>query len=167
MRPCMAFFTQGAQVLVPMVAAFSKRQNMVDFLGFPVDSFRKTFLAKRVGVNVTVADAFPSSAVASLGGRVAVVFFVSFILLFLVLRAESSLGEVRASGVGARPFRFPWHIVAPNEKPPQELLPRRLYFAIFYAITISGITGKSVRDITHAFPKSRTERCATARFFLL
>ena len=167
MRPRVAFSAQGAEVLVPVVAAFSERQHVVDLLDFPVDSFGKALLAKRVRVDVSVSDALPSPAVPALGLGVASVSFVSSVFFLLVLRAEPSLGEVGASGVGARPFRFPWHVVAPNEKPPgnQSL---GGFIAVFYAITISGINGKCVRDIGHqGLLKSSTDSFWTARFFFL
>lgn len=118
MRPRMAFFAQRAEVLLTVVAAFSKRQDVVDFLGFPVDSMRLALLAERVSVDVSVADALPSPAVASFCGWIASVLLVSLVFLFLVLRAKAPIGEVGAAGMGARSFGFPWHVVAPNEKPP-------------------------------------------------
>ena len=53
-------------------------------------------------------------------------------------------------------------------KSPRGINPSEALFAIFYAITITGINGKCVRDIGHhGLPKSSTDSFWTARFFFL
>ena len=96
-----------------MAAAFGQRFDVVHLLSFYVPSFRKASLAERVGMNVTVADSFPSTTVPSLGSLVTVVLLVAPTLLPFMLRTEASVCQVGTAGEGAGTLWFPWHLASP------------------------------------------------------
>ena len=96
-----------------MAASFGQRFDVVHLLSLYVPSFRKASLAERVGMNITVADSFPSTTVPSLGSLVAVVLLVASLLLPFVLRTEASVCQVGTAGEGAGTLWFPWHLASP------------------------------------------------------
>ena len=123
-----------------MAASFGQRFDVVHLLSLYVPSFRKASLAERVGMNITVADSFPSTTVPSLGSLVAVVLLVASLLLPFVLRTEASVCQVGTAGEGAGTLWFPWHLASPPfiRKALQGLRPARLVRCfIFSIITIS------------------------------
>lgn len=87
------------QVIFAVVTTFSQGLYVVNLLGFDVPTGGKTALAQGMSIHITVADALPCSAVASLSCPVAVVPFISFILFALVLRTVPALSQVRAARV--------------------------------------------------------------------
>lgn len=109
----MTAFAQSDEIASIMCSTLREWELMMYLFGCDVTSVLQALLTQWVGSSVAVTDAFPISAVASLGSRVTVVLFVAFVLFLLVLQAVATVRKVRAAGMGTRSFRFPWHWCSP------------------------------------------------------
>ena len=105
---------QAHKVIIIVCSAARQRYDVVNLLGGCKLTFLQTHLTKRMICNVSVTDSFPCPSVPLTHCRVTVIFFVSFILLLLMLRTESAVRKFRTAGIGTRPFRFLWHLSPPH-----------------------------------------------------
>lgn len=111
MNPCMARLTQRHKVSLVMRPALRQWQLVVYLLNRTQNTFLVTLLTERVLCSVAVTDSFPCPPVPTAYSRVTVVLLVAAVLLFLMLLTKASLCQLRASGEGTRPLRFPWQLI--------------------------------------------------------
>jgi hypothetical protein len=84
----------------------------MDFLSRGKPALPLALFTKGVDLDVSIADAFPCTAVSFVGCRVALMFVVISIHSFLVFSAVLPvIGEPTAAGVRAGSFRLPWHFL--------------------------------------------------------
>jgi hypothetical protein len=112
MNPRMALFAKGHQITAVVRPSLRERELVVNLLGWRVRTFRKADLTQRMLRSIGIPDAFPSPSVSTLGGRVAVVPFVTLGLQLLVFWAEPFVRQVGAAGVGTGPFRSLGHVTS-------------------------------------------------------
>ncbi len=110
MNPCMAGLAQRHEVLLVMRPALCQWQLMVYFLHRPQQSFLLALLTERMLGCIAVTDTLPCPPIPTAYSRVAVVLLVAAVLLPLMLLTEPPFRQLRASGEGTRPLRFPWHL---------------------------------------------------------
>jgi hypothetical protein len=131
----------------------------MDFLDWNVSSLPEAHLAKRMLVNVSITNSFPSPAVSFAGGVTTGEVFVLFLRQLLVLLAVlfTVLTKIRTAGEAAGTFRFHWHCAASFQgirKAPEGLLLSRLVsavcgFLLFFSLSIYyhevriGVSGQS------------------------
>ena len=110
MNPCMARLAQRHKVSLVMRAALCQRQLVVYLLHRMQQPFLITLLTERVLCGVAVTDSFPRPPIPTAYSRVTVVLLVAAVLLLFMLLTEPPVRQLRASGEGTRPLRFPWHL---------------------------------------------------------
>ena len=110
MNPCMARLAQRHKVSLVMRAALCQRQLVVYLLHRMQHALLVALLTERVLCGVAVTDSLPGTPIPTAYSRVTVVLLVAAVLLFLMLLTEPPVRQLRASGEGTRPLRFPWHL---------------------------------------------------------
>jgi hypothetical protein len=84
----------------------------MDFLSRGKPALPLALFTKGVDLDVSIADAFPCTAVSFVGCRVALMFVVISIHSFLVFSAVLPVtNEPTAAGVRTGSFRLPWHFL--------------------------------------------------------
>lgn len=140
MNPGMARLTQRHKVSLVMRPALCQWQPMVYFLNRTQHALLVTLFTERVLGSVTVTDSLPRSAVPTAYSRVTVVLLVAAVFLLLMLLTKAPFCQLRASGKGTRPLRFPWHLthlLMAKRKPPQDSnVPAKALLTFFHAISI-------------------------------
>ena len=134
-----ASLAQAHKVIIIVCSAAGQRNDVVNILGGCKLSLLQAHLAKRMICNVSVTDSFPCSSVPLTHRRITVIFFVSFILLLLMLRTESAVRKFRTAGIGTRPFRFLWHLSSPrfgHKKSPHRISPMKAVCIHIFHTTI-------------------------------
>ena len=76
-------------------------------------AFLVAHLTKGVALNITVADAFPRSAIPLPCSRVSQVLLIVFVFFFLMFFTKPALCQVRTSWVVAWMFSFSWQFKTP------------------------------------------------------
>ncbi len=109
MQSCVTGFTESYEILFAVCTAFRQRNFVVYLLSRDQLSVLLTQLTQRMSSRISVADAFPRSAVSSADSEIAVVFFVAFGFFLGVFLAEPSVGQLRTTGVGAGALGFLGH----------------------------------------------------------
>ena len=104
-----AGLTQGAEVIKVVGATVLKRENVVDFLCGRVPAGREAVFAERVGGDVGGADFTPARAVAGVDLRITLLLPIVCVFHLRVLLAETFVGELRATRMGARGRWFDRH----------------------------------------------------------
>ena len=134
-------FTKGHQITLFIAAAFRERKDVVDLFGRRQLALLLALLAKGVQLDVAVADALPTSAVAFVGLRVSLVLVVLFVHDLLMLGAVLlTLSEPTAAGVGAGTLWFMWHgftSLSGYKKSPTGFLPRGFAMMLFATLTLT------------------------------
>lgn len=97
-----AGFAQRHEVGLVMSAALREWTDVVNLLCFSEPATLEAFLTQRVCLDVTVPDAFPSSAVPTAASRIALVLLISLGLLFGVFLAETLVSQPGTAGERAR-----------------------------------------------------------------
>lgn len=82
---------KGDEVLTAVVAAFGQGLDVMNLFCFYQQAFLIALLTERMLLHVLVADALPSSAVPSLGSRVAFVSFITLGFQFGVFLTETTV----------------------------------------------------------------------------
>ena len=130
---------QAHKVIIIVCSAAGQRNDVVNLLGGCKLTFLQAHLTKRMICNVSVTDSFPCSSVPLTHRRITVIFFVSFILLLLMLRTEPAVRKFRTAGIGTRPFRFLWHLFSPrfgHKKSPHRISPMKAVCIHIFHTTI-------------------------------
>lgn len=73
-----AGFTESNEVLSCMSAAFGKRFDVMDLLGFHIAVLFQAPFAQRMCFGIAVTDALPGAAVSAANSRVTIIFFIAF-----------------------------------------------------------------------------------------
>ena len=105
----MAGFAKSAKVRVLMCAAIGDRLDMMDFFGRNVPTVSKAVLAKRMLLDVQVADGMPAPTVSFVGFRAAAVLVVLTVRLRSVGFTVPAVGQVRTAGISAGLLGFVGH----------------------------------------------------------
>lgn len=106
----MAGGTKAHKIIKIMSAALGEGSDVVYLLSGRDLAVLFALFTQRVGRNVAVTDSLPGAAVAFLGGGVALVFFIVFVFLLLMLRAEPGGGQLGTAGMGAGCLGFVRHL---------------------------------------------------------
>ena len=105
-----ARFAKSHKIAHIIAASTREWKNVVHLFGRRQLDLLLTFLADRVGLDVTVADALPRTAVAFVGLGVPLVLVVLFVHDLLVLGTVLlTRGEPTATGICAGTFGFVGH----------------------------------------------------------
>ena len=134
-----ASLAQAHKVIIIVCSSAGQRNDVVNLLGRCKLTFLQTHLTKRMICNMPVTDSFPCSSVPLTHCRVTVIFFVSLILLLLMLRTESAVRKFRTAWIGTRPFRFLWHLSSPHfehKKSPHGISPMKAVCIHIFHTTI-------------------------------
>ena len=105
----MAGLAKSAKVRVLMCAAIGDRLDMMDFLGRNMPTVSKAVLAKRMLLDVQVADGMPAPTVSFVGFRAAAVLVVLTVRLRSMGFAVPAVSQVRTAGIRARLLGFVGH----------------------------------------------------------
>ena len=105
----MTGFAERHQVLVRVVSAVGKRDDVMDFLGGNIMSGFKAALAKWMLGDIQIADGTPAAVITLVRLRIATILVIPSVGLGRVLLAVQVIGLVEAAGNNAEPFRFMWH----------------------------------------------------------
>gem|GEM_PF-3425603 len=110
-----------------MGTSSSKWKDVMDLCCWRHPSFLETLFAQRMGLDVTVADAFPGSPVALFALRISLILFIPGGFLLCMLLTKPILRQLRATWMRAGSLGFPRHRTPPleNIKSPRGF-PRRL-----------------------------------------
>jgi len=109
MKSCVTGFAQSDEILLIVRTTFRQRNFVVYLFGRDQLSVLLTQFAQRMRRSISVADAFPRSAVTSADSGIAVVFFVAFCFFLGVFLAEPTVGQLGTAGMGARTLGFRGH----------------------------------------------------------
>jgi hypothetical protein len=84
----------------------------MDFLSRGKPALPLALFTKGVGLDVSITDAFPCTAVSFIGFWITLMFVVIPVHSFLVFSAVLPvIGEPTAAGVRTGSFRLPWHFL--------------------------------------------------------
>lgn len=110
---CMNFGVTGMaerhQIVIPVIAAFCQRLDVMHLLRFGKLAFLLALFTKRVCIHVAVTDSLPCPTIFAFDSGVSVIFFIPLILQPLMFLTKPAIRQLWAAGIRTRPFRFPWH----------------------------------------------------------
>ena len=134
-------FAKSHQIALFIAASFGERKNVVDLFSRRQLALLLALLTKGMQLDVAVADALPTSAVAFVGLGVSLILVVLFVHNLLMFDAVLlTLSEPTAAGVGAGTLGFVWHgftSLSGHKKSPTGFLPRGFALMLFATLTLT------------------------------
>ena len=104
-----AGFTQRHEIAGVICAAVTERENVMHFFGWRQAVSFLALFAQRVCLDVAVANALPSPAIALVAFGIALKTIVMARRLLLMLSTVKAVGQLGTAGVLTGALWFPWH----------------------------------------------------------
>jgi len=103
-------FTKSHEIALLVASAFGEREDVVYLFSWSETALFLALLTKRMRLDVAVTNAFPSTAVSFVGGRVTFILVVMFVHCLLMLGTVLlTFSKPTAAGISTRTLWFVGH----------------------------------------------------------